>query len=663
MFKELSLRDFATLDEMVETDRMLWRASRNSRIAMAGIFAVASLAWEEPWFGTAYLLAVAFWEAAAIPFFLAVVLNRLPEKPVAFQTFQIGLLITGASLYSLMAWSAVLSHTVPGLFFAGIYLAIALTNGVTFFANSRLQFVACVTPSILALLAGFWVWDLGTAGVAAILAACLFVVILKAAMHRAMVAEQVLRKRLERKSSESRAKSAFLANTSHEIRTPLNGILGMAQSMSADPCLSPDQRERVDTILDCGSALLNVVNDVLDLSKIEAGRLDITPVDHDLGHALNRVHRLWEPNAREKGLKLRLDLGPGTDRCFRFDPVRVRQCLTNLVSNAIKFTPEGYITIRARAEDQGPGPALITVAVNDTGIGIAHDVQAQLFTPFTQGDRSTARRYGGTGLGLCISRNLARLMGGDLTVESSPGRGSTFTLTFKAEPALNRTADRQPGTEAADGGTPGMIWARGLRILLVDDNEVNRHVARLFLHPFAPDIVEAENGLKALEKLETERFDLVLLDMHMPVLDGPGTIAKIRATDAPWRTIPVIALTADAMSGDRERYLALGLDGYVSKPIAMRDLTAEISRVCSTRQGSQDPEAEGSEGGEPAAGERPARDSSVDGTGSTVVALDQGKDRKAGQSAGPGFKSELETNGSSEEASDDAVLKALIASM
>jgi CheY-like chemotaxis protein/anti-sigma regulatory factor (Ser/Thr protein kinase) len=321
---------------------------------------------------------------------------------------------------------------------------------------------------------------------------------------------------------------------------------------------------------------MSIVNDVLDLSKIEAGRMEIAPVDFDLGHMLRRLQKLFSTRADEKGVKLIVAADASLPQHLKFDPVRVRQCIANLISNAIKFTDKGLITVIASIDETNDGASIVCVRVEDTGIGMDAETLAKLFRPFTQADGSTTRRFGGTGLGLSITRKLANLMGGDVTVESTPHRGSVFTLKFKAEISQGHIA-RPAAGEPAD--TVKTITASGISVLIVDDHPLNRTVARLFLEPHGINVAEAENGRQTLEMLKNEHFDLVLLDVHMPVMDGPETIRHIRDANEPWATVPVIALTADAMTGDRERLLAMGMTGYVSKPIDQRELIAEICRV------------------------------------------------------------------------------------
>ncbi|OYX46269.1 MAG: hypothetical protein B7Y90_16330 [Alphaproteobacteria bacterium 32-64-14] len=370
----------------------------------------------------------------------------------------------------------------------------------------------------------------------------------------------------------TRVKSEFLANMSHEIRTPLNGVLGMAQALESRE-LDPEAREMVATIRESGANLMAILNDVLDLSKIEAGRLEISPVDGSVLQTVRQVHALFMPVASEKNISFELDSSAPADLRLRHDPVRVRQCVSNLVSNAVKFTREGQVQVSVSIAPAGDGRSLVTISVSDTGIGMDEAACARLFEAFNQADGSTTRQFGGTGLGLAISRRLARLMGGDIVVRSIPGKGSIFDFTFIAA-----AAERGETLLAAVQTAPsGVSHLRGARVLLTDDNAVNRQVVRMFIQPQGALITEATNGQEALDALEREPFDLLLLDVHMPVMDGVETIRRIRESRSGWRSMPVIALTADAMAGDRERLIALGMSGYVSKPIEQSELLSAIA--------------------------------------------------------------------------------------
>ena len=395
-------------------------------------------------------------------------------------------------------------------------------------------------------------------------------------MDRLRATQGELRLAAAAAEASNEAKSSFLANMSHEIRTPLNGVLGMAQVLENEP-LTPFQQESVRTILDSGQTLMTLLNDVLDLSKIEAGKLDIVPIDGEIESVFLHLRKLFLQRALEKSITLAIDIDPAIPKLLRFDYVRIHQCVANLISNALKFTKAGGVSVSVRHQGVDTHDYLIAVAVTDSGIGISEEAAARLFAEFSQADASTTRQFGGTGLGLAITRKLARMMGGDVTMTSQSGRGSTFTLTFRASPASSSHMVPAP---ALENRTPTATLL-GLKILLVDDNAINRSVARLLLAPSGVVVTEAANGREALDRIAEQPFDLVLLDVHMPVMDGVETIRRIRAAEASWRSIPVIALTADAMTGDRDRLLALGMTGYASKPIEQRALIHEIHRALS----------------------------------------------------------------------------------
>jgi signal transduction histidine kinase/ActR/RegA family two-component response regulator len=380
-----------------------------------------------------------------------------------------------------------------------------------------------------------------------------------------------------RARAASSAKSEFLATMSHEIRTPLNAVLGMAQAMEMDE-LAPAQRDKLKVILNSGETLTLLLNDILDLSKIEAGRMDLSPLDSDVFITFDRARRLFGPLAADKGVDLIVACDGDPDARLSYDRVRVQQCISNLISNAVKFTPSGRIEVRWRVEDANEGEARLTVAISDTGIGMTDETIGRLFTSFTQADGSTTRRFGGTGLGLAITRRLARMMGGEVVATSRPGVGSVFTLTFLAPRATTPSSRHKP---VAAQRPPAERLATGapLRVLLVDDNATNRQVARLFLASLHVEIVEAENGAEALDQLDRRPFDVVLLDVHMPVMDGVETIRRIRESIAPWSSTPVIAMTADAMEGDRERFVAMGMTDYIAKPVDRRVLLNKINAV------------------------------------------------------------------------------------
>jgi PAS domain S-box-containing protein len=377
-------------------------------------------------------------------------------------------------------------------------------------------------------------------------------------------------------------KSEFLANMSHEIRTPLNGILGMAQVLASSD-LDDVRTDQVNIILESGNALLSILNDILDLSKIEAGRMEVTVIEADLRHKLDRLCKLYEPTADDKGLKLQLFVDPSVPAALAIDPVRVRQCVGNLVSNAIKFTDSGEVLVVATGQPLKDKRVRITIHVSDTGCGIPTDKIGRIFESFAQADGTTTRKYGGTGLGLPITRQLAKLMGGDVCVVSEPGKGSIFTFTFESEIAgsVSRDALLRKLEPVAGGKKSALreVASNVRRILVVDDNAINRRVARTFLEQSGYEIEEAHDGNHALEKLDGSVFDLALMDIHMPELDGQRAFEQLRAGKSPNKDIPVIALTADSMRGDREKYLARGFSGYVSKPVDQRSILSVVEEA------------------------------------------------------------------------------------
>ncbi len=380
----------------------------------------------------------------------------------------------------------------------------------------------------------------------------------------------------EKADAANRAKSEFLAMMSHELRTPMNAILGAAQVLDTMD-LPGDAREQVDTLSAGGETLMAILNDVLDLSKIEAGKLTAEFIDFDLRALLEQTRQMWATRASDKALTLDLHIDESVPQWIRSDQTRLRQILFNLLSNAIKFTETGGITIQAEATEQADDMADVRITVSDTGIGIAADKLERLFKPFEQADGSITRRYGGTGLGLCISQKLAGLLGGALTVSSVPGEGTSFTLQITAKRA-RAPQQQQTCCPAAKGPC-----TQSLRILVAEDNDLNVKVLSALLKPLPYELVRAPDGQAALDLLASSHFDLVLMDIQMPVLDGCSAVRKLRASDGPNRDVPVIAMTANAMVQDRERYLEAGMDDYVSKPIDARLLYSAIARAASLR--------------------------------------------------------------------------------
>jgi signal transduction histidine kinase/ActR/RegA family two-component response regulator len=377
-------------------------------------------------------------------------------------------------------------------------------------------------------------------------------------------AARAQREALEAAEVANCAKSDFLAVISHEIRTPLNGVLGMAQAMALNP-LSKLQRQRLRVISESGAALLTIVDDLLDLSRIEAGGVQIVRQDCDLQALVEGVYTAHVAEAAAKGLTFLLDIDPAVCGLFNADAGRVRQILGNLVSNALKFTHEGEVLVRVSRMAGG-----VRLEVRDTGIGIAPDRVAGLFETFAKGDSSMTRRYGGAGLGLALCRQLARAMGGDVTACSTPGRGSSFSVELPLDPGTSNLATARGGLETASSAP--------LRVLAAEDNPVNQMVLRALLAQIGVEPTVVENGLEALNAWEDGEWDVILMDVQMPQMDGSTATRRIRAREAELgrAPTPIIAVTANAMIHQVASYRAAGMNEVVSKPINVEALFAAI---------------------------------------------------------------------------------------
>jgi signal transduction histidine kinase/CheY-like chemotaxis protein len=371
----------------------------------------------------------------------------------------------------------------------------------------------------------------------------------------------------------SQAKSQFLARMSHEIRTPLNGVLGMAQALAAERDLKTGHRQSLAVIRQSGESLMAILNDLLDLSKVEAGRLDLEAIAFDLETTVRGAQEAFAPQAAAKGLGFRLTLTPEAAGTYRGDPTRVRQILYNLLSNAVKFTEAGEVSLTVAR-----GVHALEIVVADSGPGIPREHLGRLFGRFQQVDSSTTRRYGGTGLGLSICRELAELMGGSVDVDSAPGVGSRFIVILPLE-RVDAAGAADGASEAAEVDFSSEV---SLRILAAEDNAVNQLVLRTLLAQVGLEPTIVGDGREALEAWRAGGFDLILMDVQMPVMDGLAATQAIRAAEAadPGRArIPILALTADAMQHQVAEYLAAGFDGHVAKPIDAGKLYAAIAQA------------------------------------------------------------------------------------
>ncbi|MBL7107077.1 MAG: response regulator, partial [Phycisphaerae bacterium] len=367
------------------------------------------------------------------------------------------------------------------------------------------------------------------------------------------------------------AKSQFLANMSHEIRTPMNAIIGFSEIL-ADEDLTDEQKQHVCLIKDSGHNLLTLINDILDFSKIEAGKLDTEIIDCSLAKVLNSIESLMRPKVTEKGLEFDIIESNGLPAQIQSDPTRINQCLINLVGNAVKFTEKGYVHLNVSLEEH-KGKPFIRFDVEDTGIGIPKDKQAKVFESFTQAEGDTTRKYGGTGLGLTITRQLAELLGGELTVTSEVGKGSTFSLMIPAniDVTKQQLLDRNniAGHWEYESDKTDKIKFLG-KVLVAEDVKTNQMLIKLLLEKMGLEVTIAEDGNQAMQKVLTEEFDLILMDIQMPNMNGYEATKALRAEGL---TIPIIALTANAITGDDVKCTKAGCNGYLTKPIDRYKLT------------------------------------------------------------------------------------------
>lgn len=495
-------------------------------------------------------------------------------------------------------WLAVLLAAIPSgilylsaLLFYGlgnwpftliVVWTVATVSGASIALTPRIRILAAhllitFTP---ALLAGLYVGGLkGIVYSIGSLALMLFLGVQGISLHRAYMGQLQLRSKEEDRRNEleaaraqadsaSRFKTQFLANMSHEIRTPMHGILGLSQ-LALQEEMSASGRQYVEAILSSGNALLAILNEVLDLSKIEAGKLQLTSVSFDLQALISETLLTVSAPAMAKNLPIDVNIHENAPKWLRGDPERIRQVLVNLLGNAVKFTPSGSIQLSVCSS----GP-LVEFRVTDSGIGIAEEKQKAIFDVFMQADPGVTRKYGGSGLGLAISSRIVELMGGSLQVRSQPGKGSSFWFAIPLE-----AVELPPA--APNHHQSQFCPLSPLRILVAEDNRVSQRIVQGLLEKYGHHVHLVENGLMALTSWQAEEFDLILIDHQMPEMSGTEAIEQIRQIEFQSRRsrTPAIILTASAMPGDRERFLASGLDGYLAKPFSAIALEKEIARL------------------------------------------------------------------------------------
>ena len=552
------------------TETMARRAPQwRSRVIIAGVVAAVSFPLTSPIFAALWFTAytgLQLIERGLHP--EGTWAGRLPQRRYIATCLAIAFL--NNITFSAYGVVEILSGTTLGLFCGAMVIGGVVINAVMMSPGSRTMVLVALAPQGLYLailpfaafragLSGFEVGQLTFAAAMLVVAG----LSISSQISRLFSQMQVARAQADRANE---AKSLFLATMSHEIRTPLNGVLGMAQAMSADE-LSERQRERLAVISQSGQSLLHILSDVLDLAKVEAGHLELEILDFDLETVIRQAQGGFSALAEDKGLHLTTRIAPEAAGSWRGDPTRLRQILSNLISNAVKFTDAGEVTVSADTDGQH---LLLTVA--DSGPGVTEEQLPRLFKRFTQADETTTRRYGGTGLGLSICTELAGLMGGDIQARLRAPHGLAFEVRLPLERAASSSAESE---HTASVTHMAGSW---LRILAAEDHPVNRQVLSLLLGQAGIRPTFVENGAEAVEAWRTDEWDLILMDVQMPVMDGPTAAAAIRAEEVAAGRLrtPIIALTANVMTHQTDAYRAAGMDRSVGKPIELQALISAI---------------------------------------------------------------------------------------
>lgn len=555
--------------------------------------------------GFSLLIALAFWPMVGLRFaltwtvayvlvqagerFVTAVWTASPRLRRRLAPIGVSLVLSSNLLFAVFALRQAMTLETQGLVCAALLLSGALINGLMVTAGSRTITAVTLGPHLCALAAlpvfmrirydqPLPALQLLVAGLLLAAATVAAVRGLSAALAQRRTAEATAVAARRLAEAASRAKSDFIANMSHEIRTPLNGVIGMARALSqAD--LPPREKEQSLLLVDSGEALRVLLNDMLDLSKIEAGKLTIDARPFALRPMLEGVTRLFEPAAAAKGLTIGLEIAPGLARTWIGDEARIRQILSNLVSNAVKFTSTGGLVVSAAPAGGSSGSAALAglrLAVVDTGPGIDPAQMDRLFHKFVQLDESSTRRHGGTGLGLALCADLTSLMEGEIQVRRAPSGGMEFLVLLPLKTGHADLAETPPHEPAARDLEGAPLW-----VLAAEDHPTNRKVLELLLEPTGVHCRFVENGQEAVEAWREQNWDVILMDVQMPVMDGLAATRAIRSEEAfgGRRRTPIIALTANALQHQQEEYAAAGMDDFVGKPIQPDRLYAALSRA------------------------------------------------------------------------------------